>query len=108
MFIESNHCQENVSSLVKSWFNSENTTGREENLIEPLTYRNLSLIEQVFFKTNDIAATSQRFSKNFILFHSREYKKNIINSFKKMIITLLDLLSIIYNLITLFLLIYVN
>ena len=60
-----------------SCFDLSNSACEKENLLEPLFYRKLKKYEADFFIDIDLtAAVSTRFSKDYIIFHSRNYKKN--------------------------------
>ena len=69
---------------MRNWFEKKNKVGIEENLLEPISYRELKQFEKDLLGINFLVASSQRFSKNYIVYHSRNYKKNNIeksNSF---------------------------
>ena len=64
---------------MRNWFEKGNKIRIEENLLEPISYRELKQFEKDLLGIDFQVASSQRFSKNYIVFHSRNYKKNNID-----------------------------
>ena len=75
-FIQTNDCCEETKCLLRNWFQIKNSEGQGEKLLEPISLRKLNEIEIDFLKITGQAASSSRFSKNYVVFHSRQYKKN--------------------------------